>query len=170
MLAAQQQQPKTILDVGIGYGIYGPAFRQWLDMGVRPYKTIIDGVEGFAEYRSAAWEEYDGIIIQDIADFNTGFKYDMIVFSDVIEHFDKLTGAHVVNKLKSFLNPGGILFIGTPAVWLAQTDVHGNNLERHRSFWTLADFPGCEVILDGTPFIGNEMLLVKYTKPLTNDQ
>lgn len=165
MLVAQQKQPKTILDVGIGYGIYGPAFRQWLDMGVRPYKTIIDGIEGFANYRSPAWEEYDDIIIQDIADFNTDFKYDMIVFSDVIEHFDKVKGAHIVNKLKGFLNPGGILLIGTPAIWLAQTDVHGNELERHRSHWSIADFVGCEVILDGTPFIGNQMLLVKYTNP-----
>lgn len=164
MLAAQQQQPKTILDVGIGYGIYGPSFRQWLDMGVKPYKTIIDGVEGFAEYRSAAWDEYNGIIIQDIADFDTPFRYDMIVFSDVIEHFDKLQAAHIVSKLKGFLNPGGTLFIGTPAVWLAQTDVHGNELERHRSHWSLADFPGWEVILDGSPYIGNQMLLVKYTK------
>jgi 2-polyprenyl-3-methyl-5-hydroxy-6-metoxy-1,4-benzoquinol methylase len=165
MLAAQQKQPKTILDVGIGYGIYGPAFRQWLDMGVKPYKTIIDGVEGFAGYKSAAWREYDCVIVQDIAHIELPFKYDLIVFSDVIEHFDKLEGAHIVSKLKNLLNPGGILFIGTPAIWLAQTDVHGNELERHRSLWTIDDFPGCEVILDGTPFLGNQMILVKYTNP-----
>ena len=166
MLIAQQKQPKTILDVGIGYGIYGPAFRQWLDMGVKPYKIVIDGVEGFAGYESAAWQEYNSIVVQDIAHFESPFTYDMIVFSDVIEHFDKLKGSHIVSKLKTWLNPGGILFIGTPAVWLAQTEVHGNELERHLSLWTVADFPDCEVILDGTPFLGNEMILVKYTKPL----
>lgn len=166
MQEAQCKQPKSILDVGIGYGIYGPAFRQWLDMGVKPYKTIIDGVEGFAAYKSAAWQEYNSIAVQDIAHFESQFKYDMIVFSDVIEHFDKLQGAHIVSKLKALLNPGGILFIGTPAVWLAQTDVHGNELERHRSHWCIADFPGCETILDGSLFLGTEMILVKYTNPL----
>ena len=165
MLAAQQQQPKTILDCGIGYGIYGPAIRQWLDMGVKPYKTYIAGIEVFEAYRSAAWDEYDEISIQPIQDFETSLKFDMIIFSDVIEHFDKLAGAHVVSKLKSMLNPGGVLFIGTPAIWLAQTDVHGNEFERHLSLWGLDDFPGFEVILDGSPFIGNQMILVKYTNP-----
>lgn len=166
MLVAQQKQPKTILDVGMGYGIYGPAFRQWLDMGVKPYKTYISGIEGFAAYRSAAWDEYDNIVIQPIQDFDTELKFDLIVFSDVIEHMDKLEGAHVVSKLKSFLNPGGILFIGTPAIWLAQTDVHGNELERHKSLWYIEDFPDCDVILDGSLFLANQMILVKYTKPI----
>jgi len=143
MLQAQQKQPKTILDVGIGYGIYGPAFRQWLDMGVRPYKTIIDGVEGFAGYWGEVWNEYDDVVIQDISDYSTEFKYDLIVFSDVIEHFEKEQGARIVEKLKTFLAPGGLLFIGTPAIWLAQTDVHGNEMERHLSIWTVDDFPGC---------------------------
>ena len=165
MLEAQKHRPKTILDVGIGYGIYGPAFRQWLDMGVKPYKTFIRGVEGFGMYRSNCWEEYDDITIEDIRDFAPSETYDLIVFSDVIEHFDKSEGAYVVSKLKSFLNPGGILLIGTPAVWLAQTDVHGNEMERHLSFWTVGDFPDCEIILDGSPFIENQMILVKYTKP-----
>lgn len=166
MLAAQQQQPKTILDVGIGYGIYGPAFRQWLDMGVKPYKTTIHGIEGFENYQSAAWQEYDAVYVQDIAQFETGGKYDLIVFTDVIEHFDKVKGYEVVNKLKGFLAPGGVLLIGTPAVWIPQDAVHGNNMECHRSLWTLADFADCTVIMDGTPLMEHRMILVKYTKPI----
>jgi SAM-dependent methyltransferase len=165
MHVAQLVQPKTILDVGIGYGIYGPAFRQWIDMGVRPYSTIIDGVEGWADYKNPCWDEYNSIAVIPIEQFYSPFKYDMIVFSDVIEHFEKAEGEAILEKLKSFLSPGGILFVGTPAIWLEQNAVHGNEMECHRSLWSVDDFTDCEVILDGTPFLGNEMILVKYTKP-----
>lgn len=161
---AQKRKPKTILDVGVGYGIYGPAFRQWLDMGVKPYNTIVDGIEGFRQYRSACWDEYNSIAIADIREFTTQFSYDMIIFLDVIEHFDKQEGKKVVERLFHLLNPGGVLMVGTPAVWIAQTDVHGNELERHKSLWTTDDFPGAEVILDGSPVLDNRMILVKYTR------
>lgn len=166
MHEAQRLQPKTILDVGIGYGIYGPAFRQWIDMGVKPYKTIIDGIEGFSGYQSACWNEYNSIIIGNISTCEITFNYDLIVFSDVIEHFEKEEGFRIINKLLDHLVPGGVLFVGTPAIWLAQTEVHGNELERHLSHWTLEDFIGSEVILNGNQFLGNKMLLVKYTKAL----
>ncbi|HNX87697.1 MAG TPA: methyltransferase domain-containing protein [Paludibacteraceae bacterium] len=161
---AQKIKPSCILDVGIGYGIYGPAFRQWLDMGVKPYKTIVDGVEGFRQYKSACWDEYNDVVISDIRDFTSQFTYDMIIFSDVIEHLTKEDGLCEIEKLKRTLKNNGVLLIGTPALWIPQTDVHNNEFERHKSLWTVEDFPGFEVILDGSPVLGNRMILVKYTK------
>lgn len=161
--------PKSVLDVGIGFGMQGALVRQWLDHGVQPYNVILEGIEGFTDYRSALWQLYDGIFEMSIQDFltrNNG-HYDFIIFTDVIEHFEKEEGYNVIQKLIGLLNNGGTLLIGTPGVFVPQHDVHGNEYERHRSFWAATDFPyGFNIIKNGQhpDEYGHMMTLVKYTK------
>lgn len=41
--------PQRVLDLGIGFGMYGAVVRQWHDRGVRPWRTHLTGVEVFAD-------------------------------------------------------------------------------------------------------------------------
>ena len=162
--------PKSVLDLGIGHGINGAGVRNWLDLGIQPYKTWLVGVEGWSKYYSPLWECYHEVhqctIQEYIRDDRVKETFDCILMTDVIEHFDKEEGNWVIARLKERLTVGGVLIISTPAVWIEQGDAYGNELERHRSLWHFTDFLDCEIIDTGTQpdDIGYMMLTVKYTQ------
>ena len=183
----QRHRPKSVLDLGIGYGLQGGLVRQYLDNGVRPWKTQLMGVEGFEGYRNPQWGVYDHIYICDIKDFvnntyelfvnripcGSTFLYadtrpEFIILSDVLEHFDRDEGSDLIKKLMAILPKGGVLMIGTPGVWCEQDAVHGNEYERHKSLWKWNEFPpGFEVLKNGQgDEFGHYMILVKYVKKL----
>jgi 2-polyprenyl-3-methyl-5-hydroxy-6-metoxy-1,4-benzoquinol methylase len=166
--------PKTILDLGVGHGINGAGIRNWLNVGIKGnYKqTLLIGVEGFEYYKSPLWQCYDfvhEITIQEY--FRQSIAcHDCILMTDVLEHFDKDEGNAIISDImNNRLNPGGILLISTPAVWIEQGAAYGNELETHRSLWHFTDFigiQGVEIIKDGREDdMGYMMLVVKITKP-----
>lgn len=173
----QKHRPKTVLDLGIGYGLFGAIVREYLDDGVQPWKTKLMGVEGFEEYRTPQWGVYDDVIIGDIKHYVNGRltghnnyplpTYDFILLSDVLEHFEKEEGRNLIYDIIDRLNCGGVLLIGTPGVFCEQGAVHGNEYERHKSLWAWNEFPvGFEVIKNGKgDEDGHYMILVKYVKP-----
>jgi len=159
-----KSQPDTVLDLGIGMGFYGAVVRQWLDSGVRPWRTHLVGVEGFAAYRSPCWALYDEVVIETIERFieTTDRTWEAVLLLDVLEHFEHAAGGELISAIRARLSPGGRFFVGTPAVWMDQGAVYGNELERHRSLWTAAELRSLdfELLLDGTPDqFGNQMLL-----------
>lgn len=170
-----QRHPKRVLDLGIGMGFYGAAIRQWLDAGYAPsFKTRIDGVEGFEGYRNPCWQLYNRLDICSIKEAlaaikEEGVRYDAIILADVIEHFDLEEGREVVRTCCEFLLPGGCFYVATPAVFMEQGAAYGNEFERHRSLWRLADFEDLaaprrlEVLQSGAPDeFGNQMLTVVF--------
>lgn len=166
-----ERRPAKVLDLGIGFGFYGAAVRQWLDFGILPGAgTELVGVEAWAEYRSPLWELYDRIYCQPIPDFldaNTEV-FDAILLLDVIEHFPKAEGDRLIPALKSRTAPNGQLVIGTPAIFHPQGDYMGNPFERHHSLWSEDDFrrQEFEILLNGTPDrFGHEMLLGRWIAP-----
>jgi hypothetical protein len=157
-------RPGSVLDVGIGMGFYGAVVRQWLDEGVRPWRTRLVGVEGFAAYRSPCWDLYDEVVLSSIERFleTNADLWDAILLLDVLEHFEHAQGEEILSKLRRRLSPGGRFFVGTPAVWMDQGAAYGNEFERHRSLWTADDLraSGFELLADGTTDrFGNQMLL-----------
>jgi len=159
-----RKNPRRVLDVGIGFGIYGAAIREWLDSGYGR-KTFIEGVEAFSGYENPNWQHYDRVIIDDVMKVFFDELYDTILLLDVIEHFRKEEGEELIRRMKSILFIGGILLVGTPAIFCPQDAVYGNEYERHRSLWTKEDFEGFEILRDGSPDkFGTQMLLTKYTK------
>ncbi len=68
-------KPKYVLDLGIGFGFYGAAIRQWLDLGiVFPNKnseeaTVLLGVEVHGNYRNPCWDLYDYVSFMNISDW-----------------------------------------------------------------------------------------------------
>jgi SAM-dependent methyltransferase len=163
-------RPGRVLDLGIGFGLYGAVVRQWSDLGTWPAKTWLVGVEGFAAYRNPAWDLYNLVVVDSIENYlaRASDLFDCILLTDVIEHFPKETGLAVVQGAQRLLERGGSLFVGTPALFCPQEAVYGNEFERHRSVWTAADFValGFRVILDGAPdHWGNQMLLAQWRAP-----
>jgi SAM-dependent methyltransferase len=174
------QQPRRVLDLGIGFGMYGAVVRQWLDAGVKPWRTHLVGVEVWADYRNPLWDLYDVVHVQTIEDFLTQqqrgvgrisnpshgeTRFDAVVLSDVIEHFDKGEGTLIIKSARELLAPDGWLLLGTPAVFMPQTAVWGNQHERHRSLWTRDDFAelGFTLLKDGAvDAFGHQMFLGKW--------
>jgi predicted TPR repeat methyltransferase len=157
-------RPRSVLDLGIGMGLYGTVIRQWVDLGVRPWRTRLVGVEGFADYRNPCWDLYDEVQVASIEEFLTSGTetWDAILLLDVLEHFEHSHGEQILVAARRQLSPEGRLFVGTPAVWTEQGAMNGNDFERHRSLWTAADLrtAGFRLLMDGAADrFGNQMLL-----------
>lgn len=138
------EKPKSILDVGIGFGKYGMLSREILDIGNENYykkdwKIIIDGIEGFKSYKNPIHEYvYNKIfygLVQNIYN-NIEKKYDLIMMIDILEHFDKEVGGKIINGL---LKKCKSLLISVPAIPAKQSYLN-NELETHRSIWKIKDF------------------------------
>lgn len=174
-----KRKPARVLDLGIGFGMQGALVRQYVDQGVQPFKTWLLGIEGFEAYKNPVWDIYDMVKIMPIQKWIEGTliqnreredkcQFDMIIMTDVIEHFEKEEGYRIAKDLMSLLIPGGTILIGTPGIFQEQDAAYGNEYERHRSAWSAFDFPpGYEIIQDGSPDRdGHQMILVKYTRPI----
>lgn len=140
-------KPKTVLDLGIGYGINGAGVKNWID----DVKMVV-GVEAFTDYKNPMWGCYDMIHPSTIQYYleNSSLTFDAIVMTDVIEHFDKEEGFEVIEKCKKRLNEGGKFIISTPGVFIEQGAAYGNEFETHRSLWNVSDFNGFRIVKDGT--------------------
>ena len=157
-------QPASVLDLGCGTGFYGAVVRQWLDDGVRPWKTTLHGVDGFAQYRNPCWALYDVLTVKPIEEYlaTERLRWDAVLLLDVLEHFEHNVGERLLSQMLAILSDRGRLFVATPAVWMEQGAVHENEYERHRSLWTAEEFLnlGFSLLLDGTTDqFGNQMLL-----------
>jgi len=162
-----ERQPRSVLDLGAGMGIYGAGVRQWLDggTGFRPGGTRLVGVEGFPSYINPCWNLYDSILhgkIETIVPLLDGEEqFDAVILGDVIEHFEKSAGEALIPQLDRLLTDSGVLIVVTPAIWMEQDAAYGNELERHRCLWTIDDFRkfGFELLLDGRrDAFGSEMI------------
>ena len=87
----------------------------------------------------------------------------------MLEHFTKEQGAEVLEKIKTWLTPGGVLMVATPGLFVAQENVYGNELERHLSLWLPKDLQahGFEILRDETPDkYGHMMVIGRYVNPV----
>lgn len=163
------RQPKSVLDLGIGYGINGAGVRNWLDYGYEPYDTYLVGVEAFPKYRSPLWDCYNTVhetTIHDYLAIEPVELFDCIVMTDVLEHFTKEEGVDLLSKLQNRLTPDGFLLVSTPAIWIEQGTVHGNVYETHKSLWNRRDFRHHQLLSHGgADKFGHKMLLACIKKP-----
>lgn len=154
--------PKSVLDIGIGNGMNGAAVRNYCGFD----KTLI-GVEAFGKYRNPMWDLYTKVFVQPIEDYlrDVHQLFDLVIMTDVIEHFTKPDGIRLIKKLKTRLPVMGCMLISTPAVWIEQGAAHGNEYERHRSLWTEREFIelGFTIYKDGKPCkYGHRMIVAEY--------
>ena len=146
----QQLQPRSILDVGVGFGKWGHLFREYTDINAAEHdpgrydragwQVRIDGIEGHAPYLTVMHHFlYNELHVGDALQLLPSLgPYDLIFMGDIIEHVAKATGRHL---LAAALDRARIaVLITTPKFETGQGDSCGNPLERHRSLWSARDF------------------------------
>src|SRR5712691_5541458 len=77
-------RPARVLDLGIGLGSYGAVVRQWGDLGERPWRTYLVVVDSIQSFLS----EHHG-------------QFDLVLLTDVIEHFERSEGQAIVEQLQT---------------------------------------------------------------------
>lgn len=139
-----QTRPRSILDVGCGFGLWGFMARMYTDLDERrlqrdQWKVRVDGVEFFSSYIGPIQRElYTHVFIGDAMKIVPQLgDYDLAICGDMIEHLTKPEGIQLIQLLKQRTKR---FFIITPARWIEQGNVFGNPKERHISKWTREDF------------------------------
>lgn len=152
-------QPKSVMDIGVGYGKWGLLLRESLDWGPGrldrvSWQTRIDGIEAFPYASPLHSWVYDTIIQQDVLHCVDIVKdYDLVLMNDVIEHIEKVPA---MDLIRSFTRSNSVVIISTPVEFFTQ-EIADNDYEQHVSHWALEDFK--EFTFDFT-IAGNAAIVV----------
>lgn len=149
----QEVNPKTILDIGVGFGKYGVLCRELFDIPFeRFYKDTwqirIDGVEGYKGYNNPIHTYvYNNIYYSTIEEVlnNLEINYDLALMIDILEHFEKKGGEEIILNVLKICRK---LIISIPAVPYPQNYLD-NALEQHKSRWEVNDFIKYNVVKSG---------------------
>ncbi len=138
--------PKKMLDIGTGFGKYGFLAREYLELwdgrekyDKKEWLRQIDGIEVFKEYITPVHDYiYNNMHIGEATELLPKLNnYDLILLSDVIEHFDRKDGEKLLNICK--LKSANVLIV-TPSAVSPQKDAFGNPFEEHKYQWRKSDF------------------------------
>jgi SAM-dependent methyltransferase len=145
LTVVRQLEPRSVLDVGCGFGKYGMLLREYLDVWygrVRPdeWQVRLEAIEAFEPYRNPVWVYvYQAVHLGEAAAILPRLgRYDVILLLDVIEHLDS-EAARTLATLA--LGRARAIVVSTPRDFYPQEDENQNPYERHRCLWTAADFP-----------------------------
>jgi len=170
-----QLKPRSILDVGVGFGKWGHLFREYTDIleaehdparyQRENWQVRIDGIEGFPQYLTGMHRYlYNEIHIGDARVLIRGLPvYDLVFMGDVLEHMDKADGQRFLQD--AFARAHKAVVITTPKYETDQADLCGNELERHRSLWSAREFEEFEGAVVKT--VDRSTLLVVLARPGT---
>jgi 2-polyprenyl-3-methyl-5-hydroxy-6-metoxy-1,4-benzoquinol methylase len=142
-------EPKTILDIGPGFGKWGVLMREYLEVynNLRfdkyDWEVTIDAIEANVVYNNAIKNIcYNTIIYRDARfiiskwDKRLLEEYDCVLLLDVIEHFKKFEGIQILRKLKERTK---YIIIVTPSR-LSQLKSRWNEYEDHKCVWSVKEF------------------------------
>lgn len=134
--------PRSVLDIGIGFGKWGFLFREFLDIygngdhwSKKSWKTRIDGIEVYEPYLKdleKTW--YDEIYVGDVLEVIPDLQdYDLTLMMDVLEHIPKAEGQLlldiILKKSKKFI-------VSVPLGDFLYEFKGENKAESHVSIWT----------------------------------
>lgn len=143
-------KPKSVLELGIGFGKWGHVFREYLEITQsfdspdryrrENWSIKIDGIEGFEPYLTDAHRYiYSNIFIGDFCEIVPTLEpYDVIFMGDVLEHVPKDKAYKLLDDC--LLKTNNAVVLTTPFGFCEQTDACGNEFERHQSGWSIKDF------------------------------
>jgi hypothetical protein len=137
--------PRRVLDVGCGFGKYGVAIREYLDIWFErldpaSWKLNLVGIEACERYRSPIHDfVYNKVhygeaqtVLPQLGEF------DAVLIADVIEHLEINQAQELVREC--FVH-SPVVIISTPVHSVAQSDLCENPYACHRNLWTRHDFP-----------------------------
>ncbi len=128
--------PKSVLDLGVGFGLYGAICRNYLDAmhgrcSSDKWEAEIIGYEGHSAYQNAAWYLYDKVHTADFSQFSQfGDSFDLVLMIDSLEHLAPSEWKHFLDML--VYNNRNVI-VSVPNGVMEQGAAHGNELERHRT-------------------------------------
>jgi hypothetical protein len=141
--------PTSVLDAGIGFGLWGCLLRQYLDVWsgrIQPHewRTRIDGIEiDPRRVQPHARHLYTEIIIGDIRNVvprrAAEVAYDVIFFGDVIEHLPKDDGRTLLDTAARQATRLVVARIPLGTGWRREGR---EDPDHHRSQWFGDDFEG----------------------------
>lgn len=138
--------PRSILDVGVGFGRWAVLFREFLEIWDEEnysckWNRIIDGVEIFPGYIKPYHSGfYNEIFIDDATSFieKTNKTYDLVNCGDVIEHIEKNNALKFIDNC---LNKSKYVLINIPVGKNWEQQEHQDNIyQKHLSVWFVSDF------------------------------
>ena len=146
-------QPKTVLDIGIGFGKMGFLAREYTDVWSERYysaplhtRTRIDGIEAHRPYITEIHRQiYDNLYIGDAIEVMTNPRlffpddpYDLILCCDMLEHLEAIKGEELLSLIKKY-GKRAIVTTPHPNGFTMQGAVYGNDHERHRHCWSFKE-------------------------------
>ncbi len=131
--------PKTVLDLGCGDGSlmqFLSRGEDWQITGIDIYEKAIEGAGKRNTYRKLI----RGDLLNTIKNKNFKSKYDIVFFSQVIEHVSRSQGEKILDELESLANKR--IIVGTPRGFMEQPHefLDDNPHQFHKSGWTIRDF------------------------------
>ncbi len=146
--------PKSILEIGVGFGKWGVLCREYLDVWNGRYKkedwqVKIYGIEIHKGYHNTIWDYvYDEVLIGNALEKIERFSnIDLIIMADVIEHLEKETGFALIEKC---INISKKVLITTPKEFFIN-DYIENIFEQHQSLWSISDFQKYSFLYEEAP-------------------
>jgi len=141
-----RERPRTVLDVGAGYGKYGFLAREFADA------ERVDAID----VTTPRFAAYDHVWLGDLRQLDRLLPadvpvYDLALFIDVIEHFEKPEGYAVLDQLVARARS---VLVATPWGFRPQ-EIPGMPYETHRSGWLPWDFTGRYRVHKWTAFPGH---------------
>ena len=130
----------SVLNLGAGH-CSSPISEQFTKLlcahlvNVEVYKPVFDELAGLTFVSPATNINMDVLnALPQIPDESQ----DVVVMLDVLEHFTKEDGAHVLGELKRIARKKVVVFV--PCKECPQGEYEGNPYQRHLSTWVPADF------------------------------
>lgn len=145
----RERKPRSILDVGCGWGRWGFLAREFLELWEHNYQkeqwqVRIDCID----VHPGTWTPvhdfvYDHKYEGDVREFKLPLAYDMAICCDVLEHIPKEDSLALVQRLR---DAGTSVVIGVPLgeMWPHYEGFDGNDFAGHVCHWFQEDFPGAE--------------------------
>ncbi len=124
---------KTGLDIGCGVGSPLTSLRR-----IAGFKSVAIDADQAAIDFSRTRNLHDEYILGSFLSARFSNRFDVVVMSHVIEHFDRDNGMEVLRKAEDLANH--LVYVETPFGFWEQIDNGGNPWQRHRSGWFPHDF------------------------------
>lgn len=131
----QRLSPNSVLDLGIGFGLFGVLCREILDARfgrceAQSWQSEIYGFEVFVSYMNPCWRVYDDVLVRDFrSEEHKGF--DLVLMIDSLEHLSPEEGRPFLRQL---VRDNRHVIISVPNGRMDQGETYGNSAEAH--LWT----------------------------------
>lgn len=139
MRLLKEWQPRSIVDVGCGVGVYGLLSRLNLTWGKDPKSLRVIGIEAWSGFPRGIWQDwYDMVALGEAKEELPRFlPVACVLFCDVLEHMDK---AEAIELLRMAEGGAEHVIISAPTGMMRQGEVAGNPWEKHLSSWHASEF------------------------------